>query len=168
MYPFSVKGGAECAQLTINGLGEKTGNGDIAETAIAAKLYGMDVEIDMKKLYKAAKLVEKLTNIPISPLKPVVGENVFKRETGVAVAQVITYPPAVEGYSPEILGREREILLSKKSGKSSVEYKLGQFNIKATEAQVEEVLKAVKELGVKKKGNVSDDEFKDIAAKIIK
>jgi len=165
---FSVKGGAYCAQITINGLGEKTGNADLAETAIAAKLYGLKVDIDMKKLQKAARLLEKLTNIPISPLKPVVGENVFKRESGVAVAQLITYPPAVEGYSPEILGRDREILLSKKSGKTSVEYKLEQLKLEASAEQVDEILVAVKELGVKKKGHVNDDEFKVIVANVSK
>jgi len=165
---FSVKGGAYCAQITINGLGEKTGNADLAETAIAAKLYGLEVDIDMKKLQKAAKLVEKLTRIPISPLKPVVGENVFKRESGVTVAQLINYPPAVEGYSPEILGRDREILLSKKSGKKSVEYKLDQLKLMATPEQVDNILAAVKELGVKKKGHVNDDEFKEIVANITK
>ena len=165
---FSVKGGAYCAQITINGLGEKTGNADLAETAIAAKLYGLKVDIDMKKLQKAARLLEKLTNIPISPLKPVVGENVFKRESGVAVAQLINYPPAVEGYSPEILGRDREILLSKKSGKKSVEYKLEQLKLEASAEQVDEILAAVKELGVKKKGHVNDDEFKVIVADVSK
>ena len=165
---FSVKGGAYCAQITINGLGEKTGNADLAETAIAAKLYGLEVDIDMKKLYKAAKLVEKLTNIPISPLRPVVGENVFKRESGVTVAQLVTHPPAVEGYSPEILGRDREILLSKKSGKKSVEYKLEQLKLEASAEQVDGILAAVKELGVKKKGHVNDDEFRTIVADIRK
>jgi isopropylmalate/homocitrate/citramalate synthase len=80
---FSVKGGAECVHVTINGLGEKTGNADLAETVFAAKLYGIDVNIDMKKIYKASKLVEKISKIPISPLKPVVGDFVFKRESGV-------------------------------------------------------------------------------------
>jgi len=163
---FSVKGGAYCAQITVNGLGEKTGNADLAETAIAAKLYGLEVDIDMKKLQKAAKLLEKLTRIPLSPLKPVVGENVFKRESGVTVAQLINYPPAVEGYSPEILGRDREILLSKKSGKKSIEYKLGQLQLEATSEQIDGILAAVKDLGVKKKGHVNDDEFKEIVAKI--
>ncbi len=165
---FSVKGGAYCAQITINGLGEKTGNADLAETAIAAKLYGLEVDIDMKKLQKAAKLLEKLTNIPISPLKPVVGENVFKRESGVTVAQLVSHPPAVEGYSPEMLGRDREILLCKKSGKKSVEYKLEQLKLEASAEQVDEILAAVKELGVKKKGHVNDDEFKAIVADVSK
>jgi len=40
-------------------------------------------------------------------LKPVVGKNVFKRESGVAVAQLVKYPPAVEGYAPEVVAAKR-------------------------------------------------------------
>jgi isopropylmalate/homocitrate/citramalate synthase len=163
----SVKGGAECVHVTVNGLGEKTGNVDFAETAIAAKLYGIPIHIDMKKLRQAAKLVEKISKIPVSPLKPVVGENVFKRESGVAVAQLITYPPAVEGYSPELMGREREVLLGKKSGKKSVEYKLEQLGLQATPDQIDQILIHVKALGIKKKGLVNDAEFKKIAGAIL-
>ncbi len=164
----SLKAGADCAHVTINGLGEKTGNADLAETVFAAKLYGIDVNIDLKKLYKASKLVEKITKIPISPLKPVVGDYVFKRESGVTAAQVISYPPSVEPYSPELLGREREVLLSKKSGKRSVEYKLEKMNVKATSEQADEILKKVKDLGVRKKGILNEDEFKDIVKEVLK
>lgn len=164
---FSVKGGADCVQVTINGLGEKTGNADLAETAIAAYLYGIPLSLDLKQLYPVAKLVEKISKIAISPLKPVVGENVFKRESGVTAAQLISHPPAVEGYSPELLGRERDVLLSKKSGKRSVEYKLEKLNVSADSAQVEEILRKVKELGVKKKGLVTDEEFKEIVKETI-
>jgi isopropylmalate/homocitrate/citramalate synthase len=163
----SVKAGAGCAHVTLNGLGEKTGNADIAETAIAAQLYGIPVDIDMKKLYPAARLVEKLSKIPLSPLKPVVGENVFKRESGVTAAQLISYPPSVEGYSPELVGREREVLLSKKSGKKSVEYKLDKLGLHATQDQVDEILNKVKELGLKKKGLVNDNELKEIVARVV-
>ena len=97
------------------------------------------VTIDMKKLYAAAKLVEEISKIPISPLKPVVGENVFKRESGVTATQLISYPPAVEGYSPELLGREREVLLSKKVGERSVGVGVEELNMSATPTQVDEV-----------------------------
>jgi isopropylmalate/homocitrate/citramalate synthase len=164
----SVKAGADCVHVTINGLGEKTGNADVAEIAIGAKLYGIDIDIDLKKLYQAAKYVEKISKIPISPLKPVVGDYVFKRESGVTAAQVISFPPSVEPYSPELLGREREVLLSKKSGKRSVEYKLEKINVKATSEQTDEILKKVKELGIKKKGLVSEEEFKGIVGAVLK
>jgi isopropylmalate/homocitrate/citramalate synthase len=163
----SVKGGAECAQVTINGLGEKTGNADLAETVIAAKLYGIPVSIDLKKIKPVATLVEKISRIPVSPLKPVVGENVFKRESGVTVAQLITYPPAVEGYSPELVGRDREVLLGKKSGKKSIEYKLGELGKDANPDQVDEMVKKVKELGIKKKGLLSDEDFKRIVDEVL-
>ncbi len=162
-----LKAGADCAHVTVNGLGEKTGNADLAEVAIATKLYGIPIDIDLKKLYATAKLVEKITKIPLSPLKPVVGETVFKRESGVAVAQLVTFPPAVEGYSPELLGRKREILMGKKSGKKSVEYKLGKMNVKATPDQVEKVLEKVKALGIKKKGLVNDDELRNIVEEVL-
>jgi len=164
----SLKAGASCAHVTINGLGEKTGNSDIAETVFAAKLYGVDVAIDLKTLYKASKLVERITKVPISPLKPVVGDFVFKRESGVTAAQVISYPPSVEPYSPELLGVEREVLLSKKSGKRSVEYKLEKMNVRATSEQIDELLKRVKDLGVKKKGLVNEDEFKQMVKEVVK
>lgn len=53
-------------------LAEKTGTVDLAETAISVALYGIPFDLDMKKLYAASKLVEEISNIPISPLKPVV------------------------------------------------------------------------------------------------
>ena len=164
----SVRGGAECAHVCINGLGEITGNADVAELAVAAKLYGTDLNINMDKIFAAAKLLEKLTKIPISPLTPVVGDYVFQRESGVTAAQLISYPPAVEPYSPALFGLEREVLLSKKSGKRSVEYKLGKMNVSATPEQLGEILGKVKDLGVKKRGLVSDDEFAGIVKEIVK
>ncbi len=164
----SVRAGADCAHVTINGLGEKTGNADLADTVFAAKLYGIDTNIDMKKIYNTSKLVEKISKIPISPLKPVVGDFVFKRESGVTAAQVISYPPSVEPYSPELLGREREVLLSKKSGKRSVEFKLEKMNVRTTPEQVDEILSQVKNMGVQKKGILTEDEFRKIVNAVVK
>ena len=159
---FSAKGGADCAHVTVNGLGEKTGNTDLAELVMAAKLYGMESGIDLTKLYEVSKSVEALSGIPISPIKPIVGENIFKRESGVTAAQLISYPPAVEGYSPEVVGRERGVLLSKKSGRRSVEYKLKEMDKTIAEEKLNDLLNQVKTLGIKKKGLVSDEEFATI------
>jgi isopropylmalate/homocitrate/citramalate synthase len=160
---FSAKGGADCAHVTINGLGEKTGNTDLAELSLAANLYGMTTNIDLKKAYDVAKVVEDFSGIALSPLKPVVGENVFKKESGVTVAQLISYPPAVEGYSPEVVGRGREILLSKKSGRKSIEYKLKEMGMSLPDERIDSLVSIVKELGMKKKGIVTEDEFRKLA-----
>ena len=125
----------------------------------------MNTNIDMKKLYEVSKLVEQSSGIAISPLKPVVGENVFKRESGVTAAQLISYPPAVEGYSPEVVGRQRGVLLSKKSGKKSIEYKLEKLNLNIDDQQIDNLVQKVKAVGIQKKGLVTDDEFKQIVQK---
>lgn len=165
----AVRGGAGYVQATVNGLGEKTGNADFAELALAGSLlYGYETALDLGKLRSVGKRVENLSGVPLSPLKPVVGENVFKRESGVTVAQLVTYPPAVEGYSPELVGGEREILLGKKSGKASIRYMLDKHGISCSDDQLEIILREVKAMGVKKGGLVSTEEFLAITGGVVK
>jgi isopropylmalate/homocitrate/citramalate synthase len=163
----SLKAGAFCAQLTVNGLGEKTGNADLFETIFACMLYGIESKIDLMKMHKLSSLLENISGIKNSPLRPIVGENVFIRESGVTAAQLITYPPAVEGYSPELIGRKRNIVLSKKSGKKSIEYKLSNMGISVEDGILIEILNEVKTTGIKNKGLVTDEEFITIVNKIV-
>jgi hypothetical protein len=56
----SVKAGADCAHVTINGLGEKTGNADLAETVFAAKLYGIETNININNILALGRILEKI------------------------------------------------------------------------------------------------------------
>ena len=164
----ALKEGADSAHVTINGLGEKTGNADVAALAIALKgLYDVETNLKLDKLYGASKLVESLTNMPVSPMAPVVGDLVFTRESGLVVAQMLSYPPSVEGYSPELVGRERKVSLGKKSGKKSIEYALKNMSKSHSydEDNIIEILKLVKEESVRLKRSLTDDEFKILANK---
>lgn len=158
-----LKEGADSAHVTVNGLGEKTGNADLAELAIALHgLYGIETNLKLDKLPALSKLVESITKVPVSPMRPVVGGNVFTRESGLVVAQILAYPPSVEGYAPEVVGRSREIVLGKKSGKASIEYALQQANLEVAADRVDEIVTLVKTLGAQKKGLVTIDEFKQL------
>lgn len=164
----AIKAGAEWAHVTINGLGEKTGNTDIAELAVAAKLlYGYEIDVRLDKLYGAARKLERISGIPLSPLKPVVGANVFKRESGVVVSQLVKYPPAVEGYSPELVGRGREVILGKMSGRGSVEYMLDKLRIKGAFDRVDEIVADLKNLALEKRGPVSQKEFRTLVKEVM-
>jgi methanogen homocitrate synthase len=162
-----LKEGADSAHVTVNGLGEKTGNTDIAELAIALHgLYGIETNLKLEELRGLSKLVESITQIPVSPMRPVVGDKVFTRESGLVVAQMLAYPPSVEGYAPEVVGRQRDIALGKKSGKKSIEYALEQVNIELDDDKIAVMLGEVKKLSTEKKGSVSMDEFKSMALKL--
>jgi isopropylmalate/homocitrate/citramalate synthase len=158
-----LQAGADSVHVTVNGLGEKSGNSDISDMALALTgLYGVKTNLKLDKLYPLSKMVQKATGIPVSPFKPIVGEMVYVRETGSSVAQVMTFPPSVEGYAPELVGRERDIFLSKKSGKKSVEYALDKLGISFPNDKIGDLLTEVKKQGVKNNGIVPLDQFREL------
>ncbi|MFQ5870226.1 MAG: hypothetical protein ACE5JC_10020, partial [Candidatus Zixiibacteriota bacterium] len=164
----SLKAGAECAHVCVNGLGERTGNADLAEVAMAASLLlGMETNIRPERLYDVSHMVERISGVGLSPLEPIVGRDILKKETGLAVAQVARHPPSVEPFAPELVGREREIVLSKKSGRASIEYMLGRMGVKATPEQVEAITVRVKEMGSQKRGPLDPQEFEGIVKEVV-
>ncbi len=165
----AVKAGAEWIHVSVNGIGERSGNTDIAEVSLALLLlYGRDVGIKYEKLRKTSKLVEELSGIKMPPNKPVVGDAIFKRESGVTVLQLINYPPSVEPYPPELVGGEREIIIGKKSGKHSIEWKLKKLGINATDKQILQILNMVKEKSIEKRKHISDEDFISIVNQVLK
>ena len=165
----AVKAGAQWVHATVNGIGEKAGNTDIAEVALSLYLlYDLDVKLKYEKLSEISRIVQRLSKIELSPTKPVVGKNVFRRESGVAVLQLIRYPPAVESFVPELVGGKREIVLGKKSGRHAIEWRLKNLGISSTEEQIKQILRLVKNTSERKKRLVSNHEFKKIAEKVIK
>jgi isopropylmalate/homocitrate/citramalate synthase len=164
----AVQAGARCIHSTVLGIGEKAGNTDTAEVALTLELLcNVDTELNLDKLNRVSKLVEELSGYKMAPNKTVVGENVFKRESGLAVQQLVNYPPAVEGFAPELVGGTRQIVLGKKSGGHSVEWKLREMGVQATAEQVMSILKEVKSESEKRKGLINDEEFKAIARKVL-
>lgn len=159
----ALKEGADSVHVTVNGLGEKTGNTDLAEIAIALHgLYDIKTNIKLERLVGLSKLVERLSGIPVSPMRPVVGDKIFTRESGLVIAQMLSYPPSVEGYAPEVVGRQREVALGKKSGKKSIEYALKKLKLEVPEEKIDIILDKVKTASIKNKGLVSMEEFRDI------
>ena len=165
----ALKAGADCAHVTVNGLGEKTGNCDIAELAIALEgLYGVETNLRLDMLRDLSKLVERITNIKVNVQKPVVGDYAFARESGLVVAQMLSYPPSVEGYDPCVVNREREIVLGKKSGRKSIEYALEKLGRPVSDvAAVDALLAEVKRKSGELKGSVPYSMFNELAAKIL-
>jgi len=162
----AVRGGAKWIQGTINGMGERAGNADIGEVAMALSgLYGVPVELNLKKIREVSGLVRRAAGHELEPWKPVVGENLFMRESG-AVASQFHIPEAIEPYSAELVGATRAIVLGKKSGIDSIAIKSKELGISLTTEQQQAVLAVVKRTGTEKRGLVSDAEFMEICAKL--
>lgn len=78
----AVTDGVEIIHSTVNGMGERMGNADLAEVTLALEtLYGAKLNLNYTKLYELSKLVEKLSGVKMPPRKPVVGDGTFKVES---------------------------------------------------------------------------------------
>jgi isopropylmalate/homocitrate/citramalate synthase len=158
----AVRAGAEWVQGTINGMGERAGNANLGEVALALDaLYGIETGLRLERLRQTSELVRVRSGYELDPWKPVTGETLFTRESG-AVASQFHDPPAIEPYSAELVGAERGIVLGKKSGLDSIRIKLAELGLERPEDEWPALLRAVKELGSSKHALVSDDEFRDL------
>jgi isopropylmalate/homocitrate/citramalate synthase len=160
----AVRGGADWIQGTINGMGERAGNADICEVALALNaIYNVPVEMDLTAAREASKVVQKAGGYTVDGWKPVVGEYLYTRESG-AVASQFHSPEAIEPYSADVVAAERKIVLGKKSGLDNIRIKTEQLGLDLPKEKYPEVLQAVKEKATPLKRLLTDDEFKAIVA----
>jgi isopropylmalate/homocitrate/citramalate synthase len=161
--------GAEIVHTTVNGIGERMGNADLAEVALSLEaLYGVKLGLKYDKLYELSKLVEKLSGIKMPPHKPVVGDGAFKVESGIVAGwwlrlKEISKPLVMYPYTWDLIGQKGvEVVLGKKSGRDSVIYKLKQLSLEPPEDDIDKLLMQVKEESIKRKSPISDEDLKAI------
>ena len=160
----AVRGGATWIQGTINGMGERAGNADIGEIALALRcLYDVPVELKLEKVREVSEVVQRAGGYTLEAWKPLVGQNLFMRESGAVASQFHT-PEAIEPYSSEIVRAERRIVLGKKSGLDSIDLKCQELGIAIAPEQRGTVLAAVKKAAISKRGLITDEEFRGIVA----
>ncbi len=158
----AVRGGADWVQGTVNGIGERAGNSDICEVALALScLYDVPVELDLSQARKVSALVQEAGNYHVDGWRPVVGENLFTRESG-AVANQFHIPEAIEPYSADIVSALRRIVLGKKSGLSSIKLKVEELGLDVPEDQYGQLLADVKEQATAAERLMTDDEFRQL------
>jgi isopropylmalate/homocitrate/citramalate synthase len=161
----AVQAGATWVHGTVNGMGERAGNADLVEVALALEaLYGIPTRLDFADARRLGALVQELAGTPLAAWKPVTGDNLFTRESG-AVAAQFHDPPAIEPYASELVGAERGIVLGKKSGLDSIRIKVAELRLDVPEERFPLLLDAVKRAGTKKGGLVTDSEFRRLASR---
>jgi isopropylmalate/homocitrate/citramalate synthase len=160
----AVRAGASWIQGTINGMGERAGNASLGEIALTLRaLYGVESNLRLERIREVSERVRELSGYRLDPWKPVTGDTLFRRESG-AVAAQFHDPQAIEPYSSQLVGAQRGIVLGKKSGIDSIRIKLDELGLEVAEERHAELLAAVKKLGAEKRGIVTDDEFRQLAA----
>jgi isopropylmalate/homocitrate/citramalate synthase len=110
-------------------------------------------------------VVAKSSGYTLDAWKPLVGENLFVRESGAVAAQFHT-PEAIEPYSAELVSARRSIVLGKKSGLDSIDLKCKELGLAITPEQRAPILAEVKTRAIAKRGLLTDEEFRSIVKEI--
>jgi isopropylmalate/homocitrate/citramalate synthase len=159
----AVRAGARWIHGTINGMGERAGNANLGEVALTLRaLYGVESNLNLDRIRDVSARVQALSGYALEPWKPVTGETLFTRESG-AVASQFHDPPSIEPYSSRLVAAQRAIVLGKKSGLDSIRIKAEELGLDLPDERRAEILAKVKALGARKRGLVTDDEFRELA-----
>ena len=161
----AVEAGASQVQVTINGLGERAGNADLAQTVmILESIYRIKTGIKKERLVETSRLVSRFSGISIPPTQPVVGENVFSHESGIHSHGVIkctdTFEPGI--MTPEMVGHRRRLTLGKHVGRHAVRQMLNDTHINPSDAQLDMIVEKVKAIANRGK-RVTDADLYEIA-----
>jgi len=163
----ALRAGASEAHVTINGIGERAGNTSLEEVVMVLySLYKQKTRIDIKGLYTTSRLVSRLSGIPVAPNKSIVGGNAFTHEAGIHVHGLLANTATYEPITPELVGRERKIVLGKHAGRSSVVLALKELGLSANDKHIDEIVVRMKELGDKGK-RVTDADLQTIAETVL-
>jgi isopropylmalate/homocitrate/citramalate synthase len=120
-----LRAGARFFHVCVNGMGERAGMPDLAQTVMALKLlYDRDVGVQTELLTKLSSLVADATSAPVEPWKPVVGYNVFAHESGIHSNGVLRDSRSFEPIPPEAVGGQRRIVIGKHSGRAAIVHAL--------------------------------------------
>jgi len=130
---MAVQSGVTMVQGTINGYGERCGNVDLISVigTLQMKLgYQCIPPEGLKKLTELSRYVSEIANVPPLNQRPFVGKSAFAHKGGVHVSAILKKPEAYEHMDPEQVGNRRRVLVSDLSGKSNIEYKTREMDIR--------------------------------------
>ncbi len=165
---MAAKAGFSGIHVTINGLGERSGNTPLASVvAVLNDQAKCENTLDESKLYHVCKYVESISGIRIPANKPLVGAAVFTQSSGVHADGDRKDKLYVNPLLPERFGRTREYALGKTSGKANIIANLDELGISLTPEQVKLVTDKVVELGDKKE-NLTKEDLPFIVADVLK
>jgi methanogen homocitrate synthase len=158
--------GANVISSSFNGMGERSGNTPTEEIVVALSvLYNLDLGLNYNKIYETSQLMQKLSRVNLQPHKPIVGLNSFTQISGLVMAGFKEEPFVGLSYLPNIVGRTSTVSLGKATGKASIEWKLNEMGLNATEEQIRDLVLLVKDVALAKHGEISDEEFLTLVKK---
>ncbi|WP_242872328.1 homocitrate synthase/isopropylmalate synthase family protein [Clostridium coskatii] len=150
--------GADVVTAAFNG--QVYGFASLEEVILGLKVIkGGKVCGNLEFMEQLVEVYTKLTHKKVHPMKAVIGEDIFKYESGIHVDGIEKNPDTYEPYNPYDIGKKRIMYIGKHSGKKAVMIKLKELNIDYQDVDIGEFLKEVRKNSIKLKRNIFDKEL---------
>jgi 2-isopropylmalate synthase len=152
----AIQNGARQVEVTINGIGERAGNTSLEEVVMAIKtrkdFFGFETGIHAKEIYRASKLVETYSGMPVQWNKAIVGKNAFRHGSGIHQDGILKLRETWEIMDPVEIGipQGTQLVLGKLSGRHAFKKHMGELGYELTEEELSRAFAAFKELADKK------------------
>jgi len=153
---MAVLSGAAHVQVTINGIGERTGNADLCQVApnleLKLRVKALKNDAGLRKLTELSKLVYELSGIPRNPYQPYVGEYAFAHKAGLHIDAISKCRRAYEHIDPELVGNRRLLTVSDLSGRSALIAKISEelgIKLDKDSEAVSKLLSEIKAMGLR-------------------
>ncbi|GAB6988130.1 2-isopropylmalate synthase [Paenibacillus pini] len=159
----AIQNGASQVEVTINGIGERTGNCALEELVMAIEtrsdVLDFSTGIAINQLYETSRLISNAMHFPMAYNKPIVGRNAFQHESGIHQDGLLKDRSTYEIMNPEKMGIPRNmIVLGKHSGRHALKDRLARYGIAMEGAELNKLYDDFKETADKQKV-VSDDQL---------
>lgn len=138
-----IQNGARQIECTINGIGERAGNTSLEEVVMIMRKHNWmksDTKIDATRLNAMSRLVSETMRMPVQANKAIVGSNAFAHSSGIHQDGVIKNRDNYEIIDPAEVGvDESSIVLTARSGRAALNYRVEKLNVKLKKEELESV-----------------------------
>jgi homocitrate synthase NifV len=158
----ALAAGADCASVTVNGLGERAGNASLEEVVMAARFtLGCECGVETRHLMALSDLVARASGRPLCADKPVVGPAVFQHESGIHCSGLLENPETYEPFAPEQVGHApSKLILGRHSGARMLSRQLERLNLSLPPDWLSLLLEEVRRLASARKAPLTDDDVR--------
>ncbi|MCD6592195.1 MAG: citramalate synthase [Thaumarchaeota archaeon] len=154
---MAVLAGATHIQVTVNGIGERTGNADLCQVIPNLELkLGIKAlksrEAGLRKLTELSNLVYELSGLPKNRYQPYVGEYAFAHKAGLHIDAISKCAKAYEHIDPSLVGNRRLLTVSDLSGRSALIAGISEMlgiELDKRSQELSKILEEIKSLGLR-------------------
>ena len=159
--------GAVQLECALNGLGERAGNTNMYEVAVALHNAGVDVPLNLSKIYELALIISDMSNVKIYEKAPLIGPEALAHRSGIHQDGAIKTKDMEKGayrpINPSLIGRkdDEKLGFTSQSGKTAIFEIISEAGYPITLSEAQRIAPIAKE-SAEKIGELSTRNIIDI------